>query len=212
MHHRTIVSLVIIAGACVLACGCKQGQPGGPGRATPPDNPERQRPPPRQQDEPQGEQTSAASASDPPTATARLQARSGSSLSGSARFEQLEGGVRVTVTITHAPPGKHGVHVHETGDCSGSGAAAAGGHFAPRGPPHGLPPQQERHLGDLGNITIGEDGTGTLTITVDGATLDLGASTSFADRALIVHAREDDGSQPTGAAGDRIGCGVIRAG
>ena len=44
-------------------------------------------------------------------------ARSGSRLQGTATFVEVPGGVKVTVDVTGAPPGKVATHVHETGDC-----------------------------------------------------------------------------------------------
>jgi Cu-Zn family superoxide dismutase len=102
-------------------------------------------------------------------------------------------------------------HVHEKGDCSAPDGASAGGHFNPENHPHAKPPDAPRHLGDLGNIEVAQDGTGTLEIVVKGANLKSGDKYSFLDRALIVHEKKDDGGQPTGNAGGRIGCGVIKA-
>ena len=140
-----------------------------------------------------------------------LAARSGSKLSGTATFTAVKGGVDVKIQVAGAPPGLIATHVHETGDCSAPDATSAGGHFNPGGHPHGLPPSQQRHLGDLGNITIGPDGTGSLEIVVMGANLDEGDPDSFLNRAIIVHEKRDEGAQPSGNAGGRIGCGVITA-
>jgi Cu-Zn family superoxide dismutase len=139
-----------------------------------------------------------------------LTAKSGSQLSGSATFAAAPGGVRVIVRVSGAPPGKVATHVHETGDCSAPDGMSAGGHFNPAQKPHGLPPAAERHLGDLGNIDVKPDGTGTTDVVVAGATLTEGDPTSFLGRSIIVHAKQDDGGQPVGNAGGRIGCGVIR--
>jgi superoxide dismutase, Cu-Zn family len=116
----------------------------------------------------------------------------------------------VTVQVAGAPPGKVATHVHETGDCSAPDATSAGGHFNPAGKPHGLPPATDRHLGDLGNIEIKPDGTGVTEIVVQGATLQEGDPRSYLGRSIIVHDKMDDGGQPVGNAGGRIGCGVIR--
>jgi Cu-Zn family superoxide dismutase len=140
-----------------------------------------------------------------------IAAKSGSKLSGKAMFTQVDGGVKVTIQVAGAPPGKVATHVHETGDCSAPDGKSAGGHFNPGSKPHGMPPAAERHLGDLGNIEVKPDGTGSHEIVVKGATLEAGVPTSYLGRAIIVHEKQDDGGQPTGNAGGRIGCGVIAA-
>lgn len=141
-----------------------------------------------------------------------LAPRSGSHLSGKATFTPVTGGVRVKVEVAGVPPGKVATHVHEVGDCSAPDATSAGGHFNPAHQPHALPPGAERHLGDLGNIEVGPDGKGATEIVVPGANLREGDPSSYRGRAIIVHERQDDGSQPVGNAGGRIGCGVIGAG
>jgi len=136
--------------------------------------------------------------------------QAGSTLSGTARFTPMDGGLRITVTVAQAPPGRHGIHIHEQGGCGDSGNAA-GGHFNPDGVPHGLLPKDgltRAHAGDLGNIEIGADGSGTLTLTVPALTLRDGPY-AVAGRSIILHEKADDFGQPTGNAGGRIACGVI---
>jgi Cu-Zn family superoxide dismutase len=99
--------------------------------------------------------------------------------------------------------------VHEIGDCSSEDAKSAGDHFNPSGHPHGLPGGEQMHLGDLGNLEVGEDGMGQLTFTAKGANLMEANELSFRGRALIVHEKEDTGGQPAGDAGARIGCAVL---
>jgi superoxide dismutase, Cu-Zn family len=140
-----------------------------------------------------------------------IASKSGSKLTGTATFTEVEGGVKVNLQVAGVPPGKVATHVHETGDCSAPDAKSAGGHFNPEHHPHALPPSGERHLGDLGNIDIGPDGKGSLEIVAKGANLKAGDPDSFLGRAIIVHEKLDDGGQPTGNAGGRIGCGVIAA-
>lgn len=139
-----------------------------------------------------------------------LEAKSGSKLAGKAVLTETEGGVHVVLTLEGVDPGDHGAHVHEKGDCSAADGASAGGHFNPASKDHGLPGADKRHLGDLGNINIGKDGKGSLDITAPGANLKASDPSSFVGRAIIVHAKKDDGGQPTGNAGGRIGCGVIK--
>ncbi len=142
--------------------------------------------------------------------TISLEARSGSKLTGTATFTPVEGGVRVKVSVAGVTPGKLATHVHEKGDCSAPDATSAGSHFNPGGHQHGLPGAAERHLGDLGNIEVAADGTGSTELTVEGAALTEGGASSFLGKAIIVHEKVDDGGQPVGNAGGRIGCGVIR--
>jgi superoxide dismutase, Cu-Zn family len=140
-----------------------------------------------------------------------LQAKSGSSLAGNATLTETAEGVEVALTIEHAPPGEHGAHVHEKGDCSAPDGSSAGGHFNPSAHPHALPTSDPRHLGDLGNIEVGADGTGKIDIVAPGANLKDGDPNSFVGKAIIVHEKKDDGGQPTGNAGGRIGCGEIKS-
>jgi superoxide dismutase, Cu-Zn family len=139
-----------------------------------------------------------------------VQPKSGSQLSGKAALTETPEGVKVVLALEGVPPGEHGAHVHEKGDCSAPDGASAGGHFNPAGNPHALPTGNPRHLGDLGNITISPDGKGTLEIVAAGANLKEGDPNSFAGRAIIVHEKLDDGGQPTGNAGGRIGCAEIK--
>jgi superoxide dismutase, Cu-Zn family len=152
----------------------------------------------------------AAPAAAPRSIDVPVEAKSGSKLSGKAVLTETEGGVHVVLTLEGLEPGEHGAHVHEKGDCSAADGASAGGHFNPQSKDHGLPGAEKRHLGDLGNITIGKDGKGSLDITAPGANLKATDPMSFVGRAIIVHAKKDDGGQPTGNAGGRVGCGVIK--
>jgi Cu-Zn family superoxide dismutase len=146
-----------------------------------------------------------------PRAKAAIEARSDSTVTGTASFAELStGGVKVHVHIEKAPPGTHGLHIHEKGDCSDPKAASAGGHFNPGGMPHSGPMDMKRHAGDLGNIEIKADGTGDLDITSDMLTVKPGPN-SVVGRAVVFHEKADDlKTQPTGNAGGRFGCGVIQ--
>ena len=138
-----------------------------------------------------------------------IEAKSGSSLAGTVAMKQVEGGVEVDVNVESAPPGKHAVHVHEIGDCSSEDAKSAGDHFNPAGHQHGLPGAEQTHLGDLGNMDVGEDGKCKLVFVAKGANLAQANELSFRGRALVVHEKEDTGAQPAGDAGSRIGCAVL---
>jgi Cu-Zn family superoxide dismutase len=144
------------------------------------------------------------------TVEVTFQPKSGSSLSGKATLTETADGVKVDLALEGLPPGEHGAHVHEKGDCSAADGSSAGGHFNPASNPHALPAGTPRHLGDLGNITISPDGKGTLDIVAPGANLKDGDPNSFLGKAIIVHEKQDDGGQPTGNAGGRIGCAEIK--
>ena len=145
------------------------------------------------------------------TARATIEARSGSQVKGTATFtERSTGGVHVVVRVDNAPPGTHGLHIHEKGDCSDPEAKSAGGHFNPGGMPHAGPMDAKRHAGDLGNIEVKSDGTGVLDITSDLLTVRPGPN-SVVGRAVVFHEKADDfTTQPTGNAGGRLGCGVVQ--
>ncbi|HHL72299.1 MAG TPA: superoxide dismutase family protein [Bacteroidetes bacterium] len=137
-----------------------------------------------------------------------LNATEGNTVSGVVEFRQTEGGVRVSGEINGLPAGEHGFHVHQYGDCSGSDGKTAGGHFNPEGMEHGGPAAEKRHIGDLGNITADEAGIAKIDF-VD-KKLSLNGPNSIIGRGVIVHEKADDmTSQPTGAAGARLACGVI---
>ena len=145
-----------------------------------------------------------------PLARASIEPRSGSTVTGTAIFaESSPGRVAVHVHIEKAPPGTHGLHIHEKGDCSDPEAKSAGPHFNPGGMPHAGPQNPKHHAGDLGNIEIRPDGTGDLEIVSDMLTVKPGPN-SVIGRSVVFHEKADDfTTQPTGNAGGRWGCGVI---
>ncbi|MFP4673059.1 MAG: superoxide dismutase family protein [Opitutales bacterium] len=142
------------------------------------------------------------------TAVAVVQPTEGNDARGRVLFEQVEDGVRVSGKIKNLEPGKHGFHVHEFGDLRKADGTSAGGHFNPLDKPHGGPEDDERHIGDLGNIEANENGVAEFSF-VD-PKLDFRGPASILGRGLIVHAGPDDlESQPAGAAGPRVGMAVI---
>ncbi len=131
-----------------------------------------------------------------------------SGVSGTIEFARDGDRIHVTGKITGLDPGKHGFHVHQFGDLTNRETGkSAGGHFNPTDQPHGRRDADERHVGDLGNITANEDGVAEVDITDD--VIRLNGPHSIIGRALIVHAMEDQFTQPTGDAGSRVAGGVI---
>ncbi len=141
-------------------------------------------------------------------AIAVLHPTEGNDAHGTVTFERGENGIVVCGLIEGLTPGKHGFHIHEYGDCSAADATTAGGHYNPEGMEHGARTDEVRHVGDLGNIEANEEGMATFEFTDTHLALD--GPHSILGRAVVVHANEDDlTSQPTGAAGPRVACGVI---
>jgi Cu-Zn family superoxide dismutase len=141
-------------------------------------------------------------------AVAVLYPTNDSAVQGNVIFVKQKQGLRIYARLEGLTPGLHGFHIHEFGDCRASDAASAGGHFNPTQQIHGGPAQPERHSGDLGNIEADASGKGHLELASD--ILSLQGRDSIIGRSVIVHERPDDlKTQPAGAAGARLACGVI---
>ena len=137
-----------------------------------------------------------------------------SGVKGVVKFVQPSGGkTRVVAEITGLPEGDHGFHVHQFGNLI-EGCKTAGPHFNPHGKDHGGPNDEERHVGDMGNVTAGSDGVAK--IDYEDALISLSGENSIIGRAVVVHADPDDlgkgghdDSKTTGHAGARLACGEI---
>ena len=133
----------------------------------------------------------------------------GNDAQGTVVFTQEGDKVKVVADITGLEPGKHGFHIHQWGDVSSLNGKSAGGHYNPEGNPHAGPGVAKRHAGDMGNLTAGKDGKAHLELTLSNISV-AGLKNPIIGRGIIVHAGEDDlKTQPTGAAGARVGYGVI---
>jgi Cu-Zn family superoxide dismutase len=129
-------------------------------------------------------------------------------IQGKVSFNKVDDGIRVVADIDGLTPGEHGFHVHEFGDCSGKDAAGVGAHFNPTNSKHGGPDSAERHVGDLGNLVADEKGHAHYE-RVD-KLIKLQGKNSILGRSIIIHADKDDYvTQPSGASGAKIGCGII---
>ncbi len=146
-------------------------------------------------------------------ATAVLQAKGDSGLSGTARFEQTGTEITFHILVENVSPGSHAVHIHEIGDCSSADGKSAGGHWNPTEEAHGKWGTPPHHLGDIGNLEVDSEGNGEMTLRTGRWSIGGPSGTNVVGRAIIVHAGADDlASQPTGNAGGRIGCGVVNSG
>jgi len=143
-------------------------------------------------------------------ADATFAAAPGAKLTGDAKLKEVAGGVQIEVELENAPAGEKGIHIHQKGDCSDIPGKSMGEHYAVTSPHHGLPTESEHHLGDLGNIDVGQNGEGNLIIVVPGANLESGQERSFVGKAIVVHEGQDVGTDPAGNSGKPIACAVIR--
>lgn len=144
-------------------------------------------------------------------AEAKLAGTTNNEISGLVHFTPSEGQseMKVTVTVSGLTPGKHGFHIHTKPNCRDQGKAA-GGHFNPQNVDHGGPKQKSQHVGDLGNITA--DDKGEVKIEMINKQLSFSGENNILNKAVVVHANADDfQSQPSGDAGARVACGVIRS-
>eukprot|EP01101_Sappina_pedata_P002077 TRINITY_DN12352_c0_g1_i1.p1 TRINITY_DN12352_c0_g1~~TRINITY_DN12352_c0_g1_i1.p1 ORF type:complete len:153 (-),score=70.78 TRINITY_DN12352_c0_g1_i1:139-597(-) len=139
----------------------------------------------------------------------------GEKVTGTVQFSQESADAPVTVegNVAGLSEGFHGFHVHEFGDNT-NGCISAGAHFNPLGKTHGGPKDENRHIGDLGNIEAGSDGASKFTLT--DKQISLFGSNTILGRTIVVHADQDDfgkggfdDSLTTGHAGARVSCGVI---
>ncbi|KAI8381403.1 superoxide dismutase [Radiomyces spectabilis] len=141
--------------------------------------------------------------------------RGDSKVTGVVTFTQESEGAPTLVEaeVNGLTEGPHGFHVHEFGDNT-NGCTSAGPHFNPFSKTHGAPEDENRHVGDLGNINANADGKATLKVTDN--QISLIGPYSVIGRTVVVHAAVDDLgkgghelSLTTGNAGDRWACGVI---
>ena len=151
----------------------------------------------------------AIAADDVQKAVAVLSPAPNGKVTGTITFTKTGDAVKVVADISGLTPGKHGFHIHEFGDCSTPDFNSAGGHFNPTKHQHGAPEATERHAGDLGNVEA--DASGKAHLEWIAKVMKLSGNDSIIGHAVIVHEKVDDlKTQPTGDAGGRVACGVIK--
>lgn len=129
---------------------------------------------------------------------------------GIVNLIESDGVVRISVSANSLSPGKHGFHIHRSGNDI-KGCDSMCDHYNPYGHTHGDLNEENAHVGDLGNIIA--DGNGKVDTTLIATRFTL---SEVFGRSIIVHADEDDlgrGSYPdsktTGHSGKRVLCGII---
>jgi Cu-Zn family superoxide dismutase len=124
------------------------------------------------------------------------------------------GGVTLTPKLKGLPPGTHGFHLHEFGNCGAKesngkieAGALAGGHFDPEKTASHGGPEGHGHKGDLPALSVGSDGTASQAVTAKRLSLK-----DLDGKSLVVHEGGDNNSdqpKPNGGGGARIACGVV---
>jgi len=144
-------------------------------------------------------------------AVAVVRPTEGSGVRGVVRFEDVDGGVRVTADIDGLQPNaKHAFHIHEYGDATAPDGTSAGSHYDPGRTEHHDRANAEppHHAGDLGNLDADASGHAHYDRVIRGVSV-AGMTDPIVGRCVIIHTKADDFGQPTGNAGGRIAIGVI---
>ena len=119
----------------------------------------------------------------------------GSGLIGTATFTEMDGAVHVVIEVQNATPGLHAMHLH-----TGSSCIDIGPHWHPMDIPvgrSGIPVVQTTldtppiGVGEVGNITVGEDGTGILEFKTPFWSLGGDPNTDILGKMIIVHETGD---------------------
>ncbi len=127
-------------------------------------------------------------------------------LKGTVRFYQTPyEGILIAAEFYHLPsetygsPSFYGFHIHENGDCSDD-FTNTGNHYNPLHQPH------PEHAGDLPPL-LTCNGYAFMAFYAEQLTIP-----QVVGKSVVVHEQPDDfTTQPSGNAGNKIACGVIRS-
>lgn len=138
-----------------------------------------------------------------PSAIARIQGDAAHAvLQGTVKFYPRQNGTLVVADVMGLPDsdtGFFGFHIHEGSDCSGTGFPATGSHYNPLGQIH------PRHAGDLPPL-LSDNGTARLSVLTGRFQI-----RDIIGKTVVIHSKPDDyTTQPSGNAGAKIACGIIR--
>jgi Cu-Zn family superoxide dismutase len=134
---------------------------------------------------------------------------------GTIKFYDGKEGLVIQTKLTGLPPGEHGLHVHEGGDCGPkekdgkmTAGMAAGGHLDPAKTSKHEGPKGQGHLGDLPPLVVDKNGVAKEKLTAPRLKV-----ADLAGHAVVIHEGGDNFSdQPKalGGGGGRIACGVVK--
>ncbi len=132
---------------------------------------------------------------------------------GSVSFTQHGKSVEVRAALNGLPTGEHAIHVHANGTCTPPDFTSAGGHLNPNSKHHGFSNPEGHHAGDFSkSIEVKADGTGSAKLSSADLSLDAASPVAIYGKSVVVHELVDDQkTDPAGASGKRIACGVIPA-
>lgn len=147
-------------------------------------------------------------AAEPTFGESKMQDRNGNTV-GAVLLSETPNGVLLHARLAGLPAGVHAFHLHEIGACEPPFDSAGGHLTAEEANAHGYLREDGPHLGDMPNIHVPQ--TGHLEVEVMTRVSDMETQVFDSDgAALVIHEGADDyQSQPSGAAGPRIACGVI---
>ncbi len=133
---------------------------------------------------------------------------------GTMRLLAVGDQISLALAVAGISEGEHGLHLHAIGKCNGPDFASAGGHLNPAAKQHGKLNPDGSHLGDLPNLQVGRNRAMTTTVVLSGDRREILQSIFDSDgTAIVIHAGPDDyRSDPSGNAGSRVACGVLRLG
>ena len=122
--------------------------------------------------------------------------------------------VSLVVAATGVAEGPRGFHLHTKGECIRPDFTSAGEHLNPLNRQHGKESAGGAHLGDMPNLVFDSRQTASMTVDLPGSRAEVEAWLFDSDgTAVMIHAQADDyRTDPTGNAGPRAACGVLKRG